>query len=53
MDKVKIASIVLGIIVGVGAYIVGGKDVSTAVSIAFNKDTAAAYCTDLLKEQAK
>jgi len=53
MGKVKIASIVLGLVIGAGAYVVGGKDVSTAVSIAFDKDAAALYCTDLLKEQAK
>lgn len=53
MNKTSIASIVLGLIVGVGAYFVGGKDISTAVSIAFDKDAAAVYCGELLKPKAE
>ena len=43
MSKAGIASIVLGLIVGVGAYFVGGKDITTALSIAFDKQAATVY----------
>lgn len=53
MDKAKIAAIVVALIVGVGAVVVGGKDIPTAIGIAFDKNAASVYCADLLKEQAK
>jgi len=53
MDKAKIAAIVVAVIVGIGAVVVGGKDIPSAISIAFDKTAASAYCADLLKEQAK
>lgn len=53
MSKAGIASIVLGLIVGVGAYFVGGKDIPTALSIAFDKQAATVYCGELLNQKVE
>ena len=53
MNKAGIASIVLGLIVGVGAYFVGGKDIPTALSIAFDKQAATVNSGELLKQKAE
>lgn len=49
MGKKAIASIVLGLVLGGGAYFVDGKSVSDALSLAFG-DTKVkeAYCVKLL-----
>lgn len=48
-NRKMIAGLVMSALIGIGAVVVGGKDIVTAAKIAFDKEAAAAYCVVLLE----
>lgn len=50
MNRVQIGSVVLAAIIAVGAVVLGGEDIGTAIQIAFDDVAAKEYCGRILDE---